>query len=229
MSEINSKELSWVNFFLKNPELQEYRKDIQKFIKEYKGSRMVPLKESVFRPFQQTNFDEVKVVVLGKYPYDDIHKGLCQANGLAYATDRNEIPEVLRKIVMAIDHDLYPGAFNDYIVNTHISKRWGAKQANQGVFMWNIAQTCEVGNIFVHQNLWHEFSTTLIKKLSEEKNLVWVFFGQHIQPYKQYVVRQDSQRFVERNYPISEDFVNSRPFSEINNFLIELGHSTIEW
>jgi uracil-DNA glycosylase len=55
---------------------------LQKVNDEYKKHICFPQKEKIFRAFQLTDFDKVKVVILGQDPY---HNNSSQADGLAFS------------------------------------------------------------------------------------------------------------------------------------------------
>src|ERR1043165_4228672 len=67
---------------------KEYFVKLTEFVKEeYKKSAVYPSPKNIFRAFDLTPFDKVKVVILGQDPYH----GAGQANGLSFA-----VPEGVR-------------------------------------------------------------------------------------------------------------------------------------
>ena len=79
---------------------QEFDKDyfvaLVEFVKsEYKNSTVYPPAKFIFRAFDSTPFDKVKVVILGQDPYH----GLKEANGLCFAVDPGiRLPPSLQNI-----------------------------------------------------------------------------------------------------------------------------------
>ncbi|HEX8924060.1 MAG TPA: uracil-DNA glycosylase, partial [Patescibacteria group bacterium] len=67
---------------------EEYFRKLTEFVKaEYKQSTVYPPAKFIFRAFELTPFDKVKVVILGQDPYH----GPNQAHGLAFSVNK-EIP-----------------------------------------------------------------------------------------------------------------------------------------
>ena len=68
---------------------EEYQKDyfheLMNFVKEeYKTKTVYPKQTEVFNAFRYTDFDNVKVVILGQDPYH----GVGEANGLCFSVNR---------------------------------------------------------------------------------------------------------------------------------------------
>ena len=60
---------------LSNEFKKEYFEELLDFIKEeYKSKTIYPPQNEVFNAFRYTDFDKVKVVILGQYPYHGHNK-----------------------------------------------------------------------------------------------------------------------------------------------------------
>src|SRR5436305_1562439 len=83
---------------------KEYFKEITDFVKhEYAKHTVYPAPKNIFRAFELTPFDDVKVVILGQDPYHGAH----QAIGLSFAVKNGvTIPPSLRNINKEIESDL---------------------------------------------------------------------------------------------------------------------------
>ncbi|MFZ2200081.1 MAG: uracil-DNA glycosylase, partial [Microgenomates group bacterium] len=83
---------------------KDYFKDLASFVKsEYLGSIVYPPPKFVFRAFELTPFDNVKVVILGQDPYH----GAGQANGLCFAVNQGvRLPPSVQNIYKEIESDL---------------------------------------------------------------------------------------------------------------------------
>ena len=67
--------------------------------KEYANKKIFPLKENIFNCFDLTNFEDVKVVILGQDPYH----GEGQSHGLCFSVQKGcKIPPSLVNIYKEI-------------------------------------------------------------------------------------------------------------------------------
>ena len=128
---MNTKQLhrEWVSIFEK-----EFSKIyFQKINREVKNcctnNSLCPKKENIFKAFEKTNFQDLKIVILGQDPYH----GKNQANGLAFAVNENhKTPPSLKNIFTEIKNDL------NYNPQTKKNlESWG----NQGVLLLNSSLT----------------------------------------------------------------------------------------
>ena len=79
--------------------------ELKKFLIERKGKgkKIFPPSKHIFKAFEKTPFDAVKVVILGQDPYH----GAGQANGLAFSVSRKvPLPPSLKNIFKEIQDDL---------------------------------------------------------------------------------------------------------------------------
>ena len=78
---------------------------LKKFLieRKRKGEKIFPPGKYIFRAFEKTPFDAVKVVILGQDPYH----GPGQANGLAFSVSRAvPLPPSLKNIFKEIHRDM---------------------------------------------------------------------------------------------------------------------------
>lgn len=93
----------WDNV-LKNEYEKNYFKNLLEFLKqEYKEKTIYPKQNEVFNAFRYTDFNNVKVVILGQDPYH----GPNQAEGLSFSVS-NEVlkPPSLQNIFKELESDL---------------------------------------------------------------------------------------------------------------------------
>lgn len=83
---------------LKEEYQQEYFTNLLDFIKrEYKEKIIYPKENEVFNAFRYTDFDDLKVVILGQDPYH----GPGQAEGLSFSVSNQVIkPPSLKNILL---------------------------------------------------------------------------------------------------------------------------------
>lgn len=198
---------------------KEYFADLVNFVKEeYKSTTIYPPPSFIFRAFEKTPFDKVRVVILGQDPYH----GQGQANGLAFAVDNGvQLPPSLVNIYKELQADLGVAGNID-------------KWPEQGVLLLNATLTVRANCAGSHQNKgWEQFTDTVVRLLSNVRdNLVFILWGNYAQ--KKGAVIDDKRHLVIRSAhpsPLSayNGFFGSRPFSQTNSYLIFNGHEPISW
>ena len=89
---------------LKEEYEKDYFKQLTEFVeKEYETKTIYPKKEDIFAAFKYTDYDDVRVVILGQDPYH----GINQAEGLAFSVSNTVIkPPSLKNIFKELESDL---------------------------------------------------------------------------------------------------------------------------
>ncbi len=202
---------------------KDYFKKLIHFVKEeYQTSQIYPPGPYIFRAFNETPFDKVKVVILGQDPYHT--PGV--ANGLSFSVKEGQkLPPSLRNIYKELESDLGIDA-----------KESGdlSKWAKQGVLLLNATLTVKKGLAASHQGKgWEEFTDAVIKVLNDEKeNLVYFLWGAYAQK-KGEIINQEKNLVIKSAHPspFSADrgFFGSKPFSKANDYLIQHGNHPIGW
>lgn len=207
---------------------QEFEKDyfaqLTSFVRsEYQTSTVYPPAKFIFRAFEITPFDQVKVVILGQDPYH----GAGQANGLCFAVNAGvRLPPSVQNIYKEIKSDLgrppsYPSGDLE---------EW----AKQGVLLLNATLTVSAKSPGSHQKQgWEEFTDAVIKALSDQKeHLVFILWGAYAQ--KKGAVIDESKHLVIKSphpspFSAHTGFFGSRPFSRCNDYLTLFEKSSIPW
>lgn len=202
---------------------KDYFSQLVDFVKhELKNATIYPPPGFIFRAFDLTYFDKVKVVILGQDPYH----GPNQANGLAFAVGQGvDLPPSLLNIYKEIEADL-----GKKVEKKGDLERW----ARQGVLLLNATLTVRAHQAGSHQNKgWEKFTDAVIKVLSDQKEgLVFILWGKYAQ--KKGEVIDETKHLVIRSAhpsPLSayNGFFGSKPFSQANTYLIFNGKEPIEW
>lgn len=202
---------------------QEYFKNIVKFInKEYKEKDIFPPKSRILRALSLTDYQEVKVVILGQDPYH----GVGEANGLAFAVSNGvKLPPSLRNIYKELYNDL-----GIPISNVGNLECW----AKEGVLLLNAVLTVEKDKPASHKNLgWEKFTDAIISKLNEKDTpIVFILWGSFARS-KKVLITNKHHYIVESTHPspfsANYGFFGSRPFSKTNEFLRSNGIKEIDW
>ncbi len=191
--------------------------------KEYAESTVYPESKNIFRAFELTPFDAVKVVILGQDPYH----GAGQAVGLSFSVESGTtLPPSLRNIYKELESDLgEPLEHRDGDLT-----RW----AQQGVLLLNATLTVRSGSPGSHQKKgWEQFTDAVMKVLSEEReNLVFILWGTYART-KGIHIDRTKHLVIESPHPspfsAHSGFFGSRPFSKTNEYLEMKEKKGIEW
>ncbi len=187
------------------------------------GQVIYPPATDVFNAFKATEFNQVKVVILGQDPYH----GAGQAHGLAFSVQQGvRIPPSLQNIYKELSTD---------IAGFQIPKHGNLQHwAEQGVLLLNTVLTVREGQAHSHAALgWETFTDKVIRQLADHReHLVFILWGSHA---------QKKGAFIDRNRhlvltavhpsPLSaaRGFFGSKPFSQTNHYLQQHGLSPIDW
>lgn len=210
------------DIILKDEFHKEYFKNLGIFVKkEYKNKQIFPPYEHIFDALRFTDYDEVKVVILGQDPYH----GLGEAHGLSFSVHENvKTPPSLLNILKELKNDLH------VIRNKSDLTDW----AKQGVLLLNSIMTVEKDKPLSHKNKgWEIFTDTIIKKLNErDEPIIFVLWASYARSKKEYITNSHHY-IIESVHPsplsASRGFFGSKPFSKINNILIQNKKNPIKW
>ncbi|MGC7560512.1 uracil-DNA glycosylase [Pasteurella sp. PK-2025] len=187
------------------------------------GTVVYPPATEVFSAFQLTEFEQVKVVILGQDPYH----GPNQAHGLAFSVKPGiQPPPSLMNIYKELKQDI--DGFQ--IPNHGYLIPW----AEQGVLLLNTVLTVEQGKAHSHANIgWETFTDHVIAVLNEQReHLVFLLWGSHAQKKGQFIDRQKHCVLTAPHpSPLSahRGFLGCHHFSQANQYLEQQGVSPIQW
>jgi len=202
-----------------------YMVNLRKFLQSEKeaGQVVYPKNADIFRAFNDTPFDKVKVVILGQDPYH----GPNQAHGLSFSVQKGiAIPKSLINIYKELATDI-PGFTKPAHGNL---EEW----AKQGVLLLNATLTVRAGEAASHQKKgWEIFTDEIIHKLSEKRTgLVFILWGAYAQS-KIPLIDQSKHHIIKSVHPsplsVERGFWGSKPFSKANAYLEKEGEKPIDW
>ncbi len=187
------------------------------------GVTVFPPPQDVFNAFKFTEFDDVKVVILGQDPYH----GPNQAHGLCFSVLPGiKTPPSLKNMYKELAQDIAGFAIPEH----GYLESW----AKQGVLMLNAVLTVEQGNANSHKHLgWERFTDTVIAKVNEHKSgVVFLLWGSPAQKKGRFI--DTEKHFVLKAphpSPLSahRGFFGCRHFSQTNELLQRQGLAPINW
>ena len=185
------------------------------------GKVIYPPGSQIFRAFELTPVEQVKVVILGQDPYH----GPGQAMGLSFSVpDGVPAPPSLRNIFQEVETDL----------GIRMSGRPNLeKWARQGVLLLNAVLTVQAGQPTSHSRAgWQEFTDAVIRYLSENREgIVFLLWGRFAAEKAALI---DSSRhhvlLAAHPSPLARGaFFGCRHFSKTNQILVSEGKTPIDW
>lgn len=198
---------------LKDEYKKEYFKKIVLYInKAYRERPIFPPKNYILRALSLTDYDDVKVVILGQDPYH----GVGEANGLCFAVNNGvKLPPSLKNIYKELNRDL-----GIPITDNGDLTCW----AKEGVLLLNSVLTVEKDKPASHKNLgWEEFTDSIISKVNEKETpVVFILWGNFAKS-KRRLITNSKHLVIESSHPspfsCNYGFFGSKPFSRTNEFL----------
>ena len=207
---------------LKEELKKDYFKQLGLFVKnEYKTKQVFPPYENIFDALRFTDYDEVKVVILGQDPYH----GLGEAHGLSFSVHQDvAMPPSLQNIFKELESDLGIKRTNSDLTD------W----AKQGVLLLNSIMTVLKDKPLSHQNKgWEIFTDNIIKYLNDrEEPVIFLLWGSFARSKKNLITNK-RHYIIESVHPSPlsayRGFFGSKPFSKINDILEKNNKEIINW
>ena len=184
-----------------------------------------PHKEDLFNAFKYTDFNDVKVVILGQDPYHE--KG--QAHGLSFSVKEGvKLPPSLRNIYKEIKEEI--GVDNLSEKESGYLKKW----ADSGILLLNTILTVKEHEALSHKNLgWEKFTDAAIKALNDsDRKVVFILWGNHSIKKKGMITNENALVLTGAHpSPLSayRGFFGCMHFRDAKNFLEDNGISGIDW
>ena len=202
---------------------KDYYQELQAFVQKRREEvRVFPEEKNVFRALELTPFESVKVVILGQDPYH----GFGQAHGLSFSVQKGiPLPPSLRNIYKELQEDL-----GGELPTEGDLSHW----AKQGVLLLNTVLTVEEGNANSHKGMgWERLTNRLIESLNELNHpVIFILWGKPAQD-KEKLITNPSHVILKSPHPSPlsayRGFFGSKPFSRINDILIQQGQIPIRW
>ena len=215
-------EQSWKNA-LADEFGKPYFESLVRFLHKEKteGKRIFPPGSQIFRAFDLTPVDKVKVVILGQDPYH----GPGQAHGLSFSVPEGvPAPPSLKNIFKEIETDMgvrmsgYPNLEN-----------W----ARQGVLLLNAVLTVRSGEAASHSKIgWEQFTDAVIRYVSNNcESVVFMLWGNFARG-KRELIDHSRHCVLEAAHPsplARGAFFGCRHFSRANAWLAANGKAPVNW
>lgn len=185
------------------------------------GRKIFPPGSQIFRAFELTPLENLKVVILGQDPYH----GAGQAHGLSFSVPNGiTAPPSLKNIFKEIESDL--GVKMSGCTDL---EKW----ARQGVLLLNAVLTVRSGEAASHSRKgWEEFTDAVIKYISDNcEGIVFMLWGNFARS-KAALIDSARHCVLEAAHPsplARGAFFGCRHFSRANEALTTSGRTPIDW
>ena len=202
---------------------KDYYQELQAFVQKRRSEvRVFPEEKNVFNALELTPFESVKVVILGQDPYH----GFGQAHGLSFSVQKGiPLPPSLRNIYKELQEDI-----GGELPTEGDLSHW----AKQGVLLLNTVLTVEEGNANSHKGMgWERLTNRLIESLNELNHpVIFILWGKPAQD-KEKLITNSNHVILKAPHPSPlsayRGFFGSKPFSRVNDILMQQGQSPIRW
>ena len=202
---------------------KDYYQKLQAFVQKRRSEvRVFPEEKNVFNALELTPFESVKVVILGQDPYHEFG----QAHGLSFSVQKGiPLPPSLRNIYKELQEDI-----GGELPTEGDLSHW----AKQGVLLLNTVLTVEEGNANSHKGKgWERLTNRLIESLNELKHpVIFILWGKPAQD-KEKLITNPNHVLLKAPHPSPlsayRGFFGSKPFSKVNDILIQQGQTPICW
>ena len=177
-----------------------------------------PLKENVFKAFELTSPDEVKVVLLGQDPYHTPG----QAQGLAFSLPDNAPTQPsMRNILKELESDLGESRHSQDLTS------WG----EQGVLLLNASLTVKEGQPNSMAKDWEQVTKWFIEAIDNlPQPIVFILWGKNAQSFMPMIKHKDIIHSAHPSpFSASRGFFGSKPFSKTNELLEKHNVKGIDW
>lgn len=207
---------------LKDEFEKDYFRNLGIFVKsEYKTKTIFPPYQNIFDALRFTDYDEVKVVILGQDPYH----GLGEAHGLSFSVKEGvAMPPSLQNIFKELYSDLGIKRTKSDLTD------W----AKEGVLLLNSIMTVVKDRPLSHKDKgWEIFTDTIISKLNDREDpVIFVLWGSFARSKKE-LITNPRHKIIESVHPsplsANRGFFGSKPFSKINKYLTDMNKEEIKW
>lgn len=215
---------NWDNI-LKDEFQKDYYLKLREFLKkEYSERNIYPDMHDIFNALRYTDYDDVKVVIIGQDPYH----GQGQAHGLSFSVQPGiKQPPSLVNIFKELRDELgIPIPSSDFGCLT--------KWAKQGVLLLNACLTVREKTPNSHKGKgWEILTDTIIRDLNErEKPMVFILWGNNAKA-KAKLVTNSNHLIITGSHPSPlsayNGFFGGGYFSKANEFLKANGMEEIDW
>ena len=208
-----------------------YYQELRSFLKEeYEKTAVYPPAADIFNALRLTDYDDVRVVILGQDPYHEPG----QAHGLAFSVQAGTpAPPSLVNIFRELRDDL--GIVPPQRAEGGLLDPW----ARSGVLLLNTVLTVRAHEAGSHRGRgWEQFTDRVIELLAEREDpMVFILWGSQAGAKRGLIQRAQGTAprhlMIQAPHPSPlsayRGFFGGRYFSRCNYFLADCGMEPVDW
>ena len=200
-------------------DLPFFEEDLPAITAKLQDDIFLPPANLTFAALARTQPDQVKVVVIGQDPYHTDGK----ADGLAFSIPDefggrlDSLGNIFKELQRDLNVTRTKTSLNDW--------------ADQGILLLNTALTVPPGKPKAHAKIgWNSLVVQVIEHLNATPR-AYLLWGGPAQKYAKHIEGNHLIHTSAHPSPLSvhRGFFGSRPFSTVNQWLIEQGNTPIDW
>ncbi len=204
----------WRDFFEEQKSLPYYEELMSFVLTEYSNNTVYPPMENVYKAFELTDIDDIKLVIIGQDPYHEEN----QAMGLAFSVPKGvKLPPSLLNIYKEIASE-----FNCKMPSIGDLTNW----AENGIFLLNNVLTVREGMANSHKNHgWETFTDNAISYIDKiDRPICYMLWGNFARSKKN-LINNPKALILEAAHPsplsASRGFFGCGHFKKYHEFLEE--------
>ncbi len=218
-----SENSSWMKLIRDSHQINGLKRLQNILNQKNKGGEVIfPPQNLILNAFELTDFNQIKVVIIGQDPYH----GLGEANGLAFSVNPGvKIPPSLKNIFKEIETE-----FECEPLETGDLSSW----AKQGVFLLNTILSVEKDKPLSHQGIgWQAFTSFCVAKISENhEKVIFLLWGNNAIQMSQFI--DETKHVVLSSVhpsPLAahKGFFGNNHFKKANKILKKMCKEPIDW
>jgi uracil-DNA glycosylase len=193
------------------------------------GKLFYPLKENLFRAFELTPLDKVKVVIVGQDPYPQsvniYGKIVPRAQGMSFSVHKEDsIPSSLSNIYKELKSSV-----EGFEIPHHGDL---SKWAHQGVLLLNQCLTVEPMKPGSHGGIWMGFISKVLAAINEHRpGTIFILWGKEAQKLE-YIMGEKNIAITgvhPSGLSANRGFFGGNYFNRVNKLLKKQGKTEIDW
>ncbi len=218
-----SENSSWMKLIRDSHQINGLKRLQNILNQKNKGGEVIfPPQNLILNAFELTDFNQIKVVIIGQDPYH----GLGEANGLAFSVNPGvKIPPSLKNIFKEIETE-----FECEPLETGDLSSW----AKQGVFLLNTILSVEKDKPLSHQGIgWQAFTSFCVAKISENhEKVIFLLWGNNAIQMSQFI-DETKHVILSSVHPsplaAHKGFFGNNHFKKANKILKKMCKEPIDW
>lgn len=194
-----------------------------------RGYKIAPNSNLTFRAFQETDIDNLQLIIVGMCPYHSFYNDQPVADGLCMSCSvTGKLQPTLLNFYDAIERELYDGLCVPCTRNPDLT----FLARDNGVLLLNAALTTTKGKAGNHIALWNEFMKYLFENVFDTAGVPILLLGKEAQKLEKYITPFST--VIKVSHPAfaayqNEEWNSEGCFKQIQTILKYRNNQEINW